>query len=246
MVLVEEISYQHCNAAYCRDECASVFQRSVFQKSRYLALFVKCFADIVPWIPAHQSDSICLTPGCVLAASVLLQNLSPRYHEIDPCTNFDKYVCEGWDEKHDLRADQDSAFTGTAMEENSQLVLRHILESPYSDSHEPVDLSSSSGKQIFKKLKDAYDACMNEDTIKENGSGPLLEVLGQIEKRFPAARPEGTIENTFGLHRQHQRALVSSEEAFSKTVVYLETIGVTALVSFSIDVGDLDHRWISN
>jgi len=49
-----------------------------------------------------KPTTICLKPACVLAASEIIENLSPRYDEIDPCTDFNKYVCEGFDEKHDL------------------------------------------------------------------------------------------------------------------------------------------------
>jgi len=60
-----------------------------------------------------------------------LYNLSPDYKIIDPCTNFEELVCGGWRDRHDLREDQGDAFTGTIMAENSQLLLKHILEAPY-------------------------------------------------------------------------------------------------------------------
>jgi endothelin-converting enzyme len=42
------------------------------------------------------SDSPCLTPACIHAASDLLDNLSPNYKELDPCTDFEELVCGGW------------------------------------------------------------------------------------------------------------------------------------------------------
>jgi endothelin-converting enzyme len=74
---------------------------------------------------------LCLTPACVHAASELLYNLSPNYKELDPCDDFEELVCGGWRDRHDLRSDQGDAFTGTIMSEQSQLLLRHILEAPY-------------------------------------------------------------------------------------------------------------------
>lgn len=74
---------------------------------------------------------VCLTPACVHASSEILYNLSPEYKNIDPCTHFEEQVCGGWTDKHDLRPDQGDAFTGTIMSENSQMLLRHILEAPY-------------------------------------------------------------------------------------------------------------------
>lgn len=80
---------------------------------------------------AVNKAELCLTPACVHAASELLYNLSPNYKELDPCDNFEELVCGGWRDRHDLRADQGDAFTGTIMSEQSQLLLRHILEAPY-------------------------------------------------------------------------------------------------------------------
>jgi endothelin-converting enzyme len=82
--------------------------------------------------PARPDQpDVCLTPACVHAASEILYNLSPDYKSLDPCTNFEELVCGGWRDRHDLRPDQGDAFTGTIMVENSQLLLRHILEAPY-------------------------------------------------------------------------------------------------------------------
>jgi endothelin-converting enzyme len=81
---------------------------------------------------SHVAKSkLCLTPACVHAASEILYNLSPNYKELDPCNDFEELVCGGWRDRHDLRADQGDAFTGTIMNENSELLLRHILEAPY-------------------------------------------------------------------------------------------------------------------
>lgn len=44
---------------------------------------------------------------------------------------------------------------------------------------------SSVDQQNFDKLKAAYDACMDEDTIKKEGDKPLLEILHQVADMFP-------------------------------------------------------------
>jgi endothelin-converting enzyme len=75
----------------------------------------------------------CQTPSCIHASSEILYNLDPNYKDIDPCTDFRQLTCGGWDERHDLRPDQGDAFTGTIMAEESQMLLRHILEAPYPD-----------------------------------------------------------------------------------------------------------------
>ena len=167
--------------------------------------------------------------------------MSPRYREIDPCTRFDDFVCEGWQEKHVLRADQDSSFTGTLMQENSEVVLRHLLETPFSDSHPRLDPHSSPEASIFGKLRDAYDACMDEGRLHELGSQPLITVLRKIEELFPAARPHSSSEPFPQMLHEKQKGLVyTGENQLATTVGYLASIGVESILSFSVGVSPAD------
>ncbi|OLN86985.1 Endothelin-converting enzyme 1-like protein 1 [Colletotrichum chlorophyti] len=142
----------------------------------------------------HEDKSkICMTPACVHAASEILYNLSPNYKDIDPCDDFEELVCGGWRDRHDLRSDQGDAFTGTIMSENSELLLRHILEAPYPrdskhSSFSPLQLHAlekSADEDNFDKMKAAYDACLDEDKIKSVGVEPLVQILDEIKKAYP-------------------------------------------------------------
>ncbi len=167
--------------------------------------------------------------------------MSPRHHEVDPCIDFDAFVCEGWREKNDLRDDQGGSFTGTQMAENSQMILRHILETSFSDSHPRVDPETSAEGAIFQKLKDGYNACMDEDRLKKIGSEPLLNILLKIEDLFPATRPHHEFKSFPKLLHQSQKGLKYDEEnQLSTTVAYLISVGVTSLVSFSVSADDKD------
>ncbi|OJJ51714.1 hypothetical protein ASPZODRAFT_88397 [Penicilliopsis zonata CBS 506.65] len=141
-------------------------------------------AGTSPSSPHTLAPSICQTPECVHAASEILYNLDPNYADIDPCTDFDQFVCGGWRERHDMRSDQGSLFAGTIMAEESQTKLRHILEA----SKAPTASSSSSDDaDNFNKLKDAYDACINDATIKERGKKPVDDMLASLEKIYSAS-----------------------------------------------------------
>lgn len=191
--------------------------------------------DSDPEVP----DTICLTPACVIAASKILENMSPRYHAIDPCHDFDQFVCDGWQEKHDLRADQGGAFTGTIMAEDSQQILRHVLESPYSVDTYKIEIDSSAKRDIFEKLQTAYNACMDEELIKDIGSAPLLEVLRKIEELFPAGRPDTDFLPL--LKNMDQKGLLlKGENQLSKTLTYLTSIGLDPLISFYVTADDKD------
>ncbi|RII10824.1 hypothetical protein CUC08_Gglean006824 [Alternaria sp. MG1] len=166
-----------------------------------------------------EENELCMTPACVHAASEVLYNLSPQYKELDPCDDFEELVCGGWRERHDLRADQGDAFTGTIMSENSQMLLRHILEAPYPKDSEhsyfsPMQLMSvakSADEVNFDKMKAAYDACLNEDQIKSIGAEPLKHVLEEIRKVYPTA--------------------TSDSHSIKDAVLLLAKYGVTGLVS---------------
>lgn len=179
--------------------------------------------------------TVCLTPACVIAAAKILENMSPRYRNIDPCHDFDQFVCEGWQEKHDLRADQGSVRTGTIMAEDSQQVLRHVLESPYSVNDYKIETNSSAKRDIFEKLQKAYDACMDEKVIRNVGSAPLLNVLRKVEELFPAARPDTDFSPAFKIV---ERKVLHSKGAnhLSRTLTYLTSIGMDPLISFTVTV----------
>ncbi|KAJ6093337.1 hypothetical protein N7486_008626 [Penicillium sp. IBT 16267x] len=157
----------------------------------------------------------CNTPECIHAASEILYNLDANYETIDPCTNFDQYVCGGWRERHDMRADQGSVFAGTMMAEVAQTRLRHILER----SEGPQDDTGN-----FKKLKDAYDACLDESTIRERGISPLVEVLAKLQSIYPA-----NDETTLG-----------AEDHITDAVLFLIQTNIEALVSPSVSPDDRD------
>jgi len=99
----------------------------------------------------NNKTNLCLTPACVHAASEILYNLSPQYKQLDACDNFEELVCGGWRDRHDLRADQGDAFTGTIMSEKSQMLLRHILEEPYPRDSD-VSFQSSEMAYIYLNM----------------------------------------------------------------------------------------------
>ena len=177
---------------------------------------------------------MCLTPACVHASSELLYNLSPDYKNLDACTDFEELVCGGWRDHHDLRPDQGDAFTGTIMSENSQMLLRHILEAPYPERATQADFSpqsdaasESADKENFDKLKAGYDACLDEDTIKRLGVTPLLEILNETSSRFSAQSCPNS-------------KTVSEQNALADTVRYLATLGISAFAAPFTGADDRD------
>lgn len=171
-----------------------------------------------------------------MAASKILDHMSPRYQDINPCNDFRSYVCEGFDLKKDLREDQSDLSSFTIMEEESQIVLRHLLEPPFETSLSTDTGSKLADKDILNKIQDAYNGCMAEPAIAALGSTPLLSILLNIEELYPAGKPrkEEISSHTFG---DKQRVFHNSREnPLSKTISYLMGIGVEAMIAVGVKV----------
>ncbi|KAI0541706.1 peptidase family M13 [Xylaria digitata] len=142
--------------------------------------------------------SICMTPTCIHAASEILYNLSPDYKNIDPCTQFDTLVCDGFKARYDIPEDRSSFSTASIMSDNGRTTLRHILESPYPgdskhSSFSPMNLqrfAASTDEENFLAMQESYNACMNETTLKEIGVKPLIELIGKVAQSFPIGDEE--------------------------------------------------------
>ncbi|KAE8145058.1 hypothetical protein BDV25DRAFT_165490 [Aspergillus avenaceus] len=197
--------------------------------ARYTAFAILSFVSVSYYfwtiIPGGPSESIpprpvttpvCETPQCVHAASEILYNLDPNYDKIDPCTQFDQYVCGGWKERHDMRPDQGSIFAGTLMAEAAQTRLRHLLS-----SSNPSDSSDSNN---FNKLKAAYTACMDETAINKRGSKPLDDMLSKFEK----------------IYKKDPMSIKGSDADLTDAVLYLMESGVDALISSYVTPDDRD------
>lgn len=98
------------------------------------------------------------------------------------------------------------------MEENAQTRLRHILER--TEPPEPSDADN------FKKLKSAYDACLDEATVTKRGSKPLTDILDELKNIYPAKT---------GLVK-------GAQDHLTNALLYLMNAGVEALTSSGVTV----------
>ncbi|ODQ76398.1 hypothetical protein LIPSTDRAFT_46869 [Lipomyces starkeyi NRRL Y-11557] len=175
------------------------------------------------WKLSHRANAppeaeVCLTPECVTVAAGLLADVDLT---ADPCEDFFQYTCGGWIAKHDLRADQGDYFTSTVMYEDSLRLSRQILEGDYTGA-------SAADRQIWDKATSVYAACMDTDRIASRGAEPIYTVLEKIMATYPVY--EGAIETT-------ARTAVAD---LTETVLYLQTLAVTALIQFDIEADDMD------
>ncbi|KAI0401376.1 peptidase family M13 [Xylaria palmicola] len=185
----------------------------------------------------NMNTSLCVSPTCIHAASEILYNLSPNYKELDPCTQFDTLVCDGFNARHDIPEDRASYSTSTIMSENGRTTLRHILESPYPggsqhSSFSPMNLqilAASTDEQNFLTMQESYNACMNETTLKAVGAAPLIELISRVAQSFPV-----------GDKAYDTSELLQPEDytKLSDTILLLEKLQVTSFESLYTGADD--------
>ncbi|KAI5207661.1 endothelin-converting enzyme [Aureobasidium subglaciale] len=175
--------------------------------------------------PEHPNNTeLCTSAACVLASANILHSLAPSYEKLDPCDDFRTYVCAGFDASHEIREDQAGVGNLQIMNENNQLILKHILESPAPKDTSIFWTAANPDQEIFGKLQDGYNACMNETLLASIGSKPLLDLLLELDKIYPAKEPKTT----------------KKDESLTKAVEYLMEIGVASPISVDVGADDKD------
>lgn len=86
-----------------------------------------------------------------------------------------------------------------------------------------METLSSTDEQNFDKLRDAYSACMDEETIKKAGLKPLMEILHSVAEMYPTW-------NTGS----------ADSKAMSDTILFLAKLGISSLVSIGTGADDKD------
>ncbi|KAI0878787.1 peptidase family M13 [Hypoxylon argillaceum] len=180
-----------------------------------------------------MDTSICTTPTCIHAASEILYNLSPDYKNLDPCTQFDTLVCDGFKARYDIPEDRSSYSTASIMSDNGRTTLRHILESPYPGASKhsafsPMNLqklAASTDEENFLTMQEAYGACMNETTLKAIGVAPLTELINSVAQSFPVTDDTAEL-------------LPEDYARLSDTILLLEKLGVTSFESLYTGADD--------
>ncbi|KAK0564906.1 hypothetical protein OC844_001498 [Tilletia horrida] len=181
------------------------------------ALFIGLFAGVksrldhtfppgrtpgAPEPPSHPGEgtpwkSTCDTETCVLAASEILKSVDTT---LDPCDDFYEFTTSGWRKSHPIPSDAGLFGIGQWITAENTKVMVEILEGPSSStSSASADLVSNStvsgdsdarvDKKNLAKLRDFYDACMDQEAQDKAGDEPMLKLIDEFKSRLTVRDP---------------------------------------------------------
>jgi hypothetical protein len=112
---------------------------------------------------------LCLKDTCVHAAARMMSNLDTT---VQPCDDFYKYACGGWQRSNPIPYDQPSWGVKEQVELNIRKQILQTLQ-------KPVDKNANVNSAI-KKMKILYHSCVNIDGIDAGGVSWMMNAIKEI------------------------------------------------------------------
>ncbi|XP_037002892.2 membrane metallo-endopeptidase-like 1 isoform X1 [Artibeus jamaicensis] len=153
-------------------------------------------------IKVSQDDQICTSPGCVIAAARILQNMDPSKA---PCEDFYQYACGGWLRRQVVPETNSRYSIFDTLRDELEVTLKGVLESP-----------SAKDRPAVRKAKALYRSCMDESVIEKRDSQPLLDVLEAVGG-WPVATDRWT--DAVGPGWELERQLATMNSQFNKRIL---------------------------
>jgi len=116
---------------------------------------------------AAPGSKMCLTPGCVVAASELINSMDQT---ADPCTDFYQFACGGFLAKTVIPDHQSSKGAFSVVSDKLNERLRKIFEA---ESH-------ATEPKVYEHVRNYYHSCMDKETIEKNSVNDLKEIVAKI------------------------------------------------------------------
>ncbi|KAI8795245.1 neprilysin-1, partial [Biomphalaria glabrata] len=156
--------------------------------------------------PNIKLQDICLSKGCVNAASRLLTSIDPSVH---PCDDFFDFACGNWNKMNVVPEDKHSYTTFSMLGDEIQVILKNLLELPINPKEDlPVTI----------KAKTFYNSCLNDTQTDIIGLEPMKAFINDLGG-WPVLRKEPRNQNydvlslLVKLFHQHTKIIIEQAVA---------------------------------
>src|SRR5580658_3227132 len=126
-------------------------------------------AFLAPFLATAQSPTAQPLEAMPYSPSLDVSSLD---RSIDPCVDFYKFSCGGWQKNNPIPADQASWSVYAKLGNENQQFLWGILED---------DAKAQNRTPVQQKVGDYFAACMNTSAIDALGDKPILPELAKVD-----------------------------------------------------------------
>ena len=154
--------------------------------------------SVNPSRQAAPGSKMCLTPGCVVAASELINSMDQT---ADPCTDFYQFACGGFVAETVIPDHQTSKGSFSIVRDKLNERLRKIFEAK----------SLATEPKVYEHVRNLYQTCMDKETIEKNSVNDLKEIVGNLGG-WPVLQGEKWTGENF---KWHELSIKASDEGLS-------------------------------
>merc|ERR1711971_92082 len=154
--------------------------------------------SVSPFRQAAPGSKMCLTPGCVLAASELINSMDQT---ADPCTDFYQFACGGFVAETVIPDHQTTKGAFSIVRDKLNERLRKIFEAK----------SLATEPKVYEQVRNLYQTCMDKETIEKNSVNDLKEIVGKLGG-WPVLQGEKWTGENF---KWHELSIKASDEGLS-------------------------------
>lgn len=115
----------------------------------------------------NGNDDVCLTPGCIHAASHALDSIDDS---VEPCDDFYQFACGNFVKNTVIPDEKVSVNTFSIIGDKLQEQLRSLI----SENIDPND------SKPFNLAKELFKACMNKTLIEQQGLNAINDVVESL------------------------------------------------------------------
>lgn len=141
------------------------------------------FPFFLKFIIVITDEDVCMTSGCITAASRILNAIDTS---TEPCNDFYQFACGNFIKNTFIPDDKLIVDTFTDLADYIDIQLRTIIE-------DEIDANES---RVFKLVKELHRSCMNRTEVEALGLEPFNEILQKIGG-WPAVEGEKWNETAF-------------------------------------------------